>query len=165
MKNIVFTLSIFLSFSLLGQDTINNIKHNIKSIESSITDSVTFSIEELYGVVTDGGGSVKTYLSGKDIVKVKQQVSVSYGRLTTVLVLSEGLPIYIMDREENFDRNETESSWKYDNLNTVYQVELFITDYLNEDYKWIENGERKLSEDGETVDAYFQIVNKVKEKL
>ena len=61
MKNIVFTLSIFLSFSLLGQDTINNIKHNIKSIESSITDSVTFSIEELYGVVTDGGGSVKTY--------------------------------------------------------------------------------------------------------
>ena len=50
-----------------------------------------FDWVELTGIVTDGGGILKVWRAGNQIVKVYEEIGLSYGRISTSIYLQSGV--------------------------------------------------------------------------
>ena len=149
MRKLVLLLyvSIVLNGNVSGQaDIFNQIGSEVAKIDKDTTLSrITEDAEVIYKQAFDGGGYLTVWHRGSEIRKIEQQIGLSYGRLTTTLYLQDSIPIYITEKEENFQREQ--DSIQYGGpLIVVYEVKLFILDWSNDRSGKVETGTRIISE-------------------
>ncbi|WP_452231663.1 hypothetical protein [Lacinutrix sp. MEBiC02595] len=140
---IIFTL---IGFSTFGQENnLDRINNEVKSIESDSTlEETEFDWMELTGITTDGGGILKVWRNEKRICKIVEEIGLSYGRIKTIIYLNNGIPIKIIETEENFGFENGEINYK--ELNEVYRETLNIFDWENDEAEIKRIGKRNLSE-------------------
>ena len=140
---IILTLIGFLTFG--QENNLELIDNEVKSIESDSTLVETeFDWMELTGITTDGGGILKIWRNENQICKVVQEIGLSYGRVKTVIFLSNGLPIKIIETEENFGLKNDELD--YGKLNEVFKATIHVYDWENDESKIEQVGKRVMSE-------------------
>ncbi|MDN4167095.1 hypothetical protein QWY31_16410 [Cytophagales bacterium LB-30] len=137
-----------LYFICHGQDErVSRINNVIRQINKNDKLTITeFDANEVYGQVSDGGGIIKVYSDKKEIIKIEQEIGVSFGRLTTIIYVTAGKPIKIIDREEIFKFKDDQTGWDYTKLTKVFEATIYIFDWDIDDSKVIYNGKRVLSE-------------------
>ena len=107
MKNAFVIILTLIGFLAFGQENnVAQIDRKVKSIESDSTLNETkFDWVELTGITTDGGGILKVCRIEKQICKIVEEIGLSYGRIKTTIYLENGIPIKIIETEENFVKN------------------------------------------------------------
>ena len=103
---------------------------------------------------------VKVWRNEKQICKVVEEIGLSYGRVKTVIFFSKGLPIKIIETEENFGYKNDELD--YGKLNEVFQATIYIYDWENDESKIEIIGKRVMSEGGCTNVDYEPIIKRAK---
>ncbi|WP_243693065.1 hypothetical protein [Tenacibaculum skagerrakense] len=103
-----------------------------------------FDLVKLTETATDGGGILKVWLNEKQICKIVEEIGLSYGRIKTVIYLNNGIPIKIIETEENFGHLNGELNYK--ELNEVFRATIYVFDWENDDSKIERTGKRVLSE-------------------
>lgn len=144
-------LTIFLSglyFCSIGQDA------RTKQIDISVglinsNDKLTLNeidANEVYNQTFDGGGTIKIYSDSDNIFKIEQEIGLSYGRQTTIIYLTNGKPIQIIDREENFKLKDDKTTLDYSKLTQVFEATIYVFNWDKGDSKVNYKGKRVLSE-------------------
>ena len=146
MKNAFVIILTLIGFLAFGQENnVAQIDRKVKSIESDSTLNETkFDWVELTGITTDGGGILKVWRNEKQICKIVEEIGLSYGRIRTIIYLNKGIPIKIIETEENFGHENGELNYK--KLNEVFRATIHIFDWENDESKIIRTGKRVLSE-------------------
>ena len=140
---IILTLIGFLAFG--QENNIDRIDNEVNSIESDTTLVETeFDWAELTGITTDGGGILKVWKNEKQICKIVEEIGLSYGRIMTTIYLNNGIPIKIIETEENF--GHTNDGLNYEELNEVYREIIYVFDWKNDNAKIKRIGKRNMSE-------------------
>tara|TARA_R110000823_G_C15804069_1_gene487485 strand:+ start:350 stop:853 length:504 start_codon:yes stop_codon:yes gene_type:complete len=140
---IILTLLGFLAFG--QENNLERIDNAVNSIELDSTLVLTeFDWTKLTGITTDGGGILKVWRNDNQICKVVQEIGLSYGRVKTVIFLSNGLPIKIIETEENFGHKNDELD--YGKLNEVFKATIHVYDWENDESKIERVGKRVMSE-------------------
>ncbi len=158
---IIFTVIGFLVFGQENNhDRINN---KVKSIESDSTLILTeFDWVQLTGISTDGGGILKIWRNEDHIFKIIQEIGLSYGRIKTTIYLINGIPIKIIETEENFGHNSGELN--YQELNEVFREVIYIFDWENDSAEIKRIGQRNYSEEScsiyDLTESLMEIVEK-----
>ena len=160
MKKAFFIIFTVIGFLAFGQENnLERIDNEVNSIESDSTLEVTeFDWVELTGITTDGGGILKVWRNEYQICKVVQEIGLSYGRIKTVIFLSNGLPIKIIETEENFGRKNDELD--YGKLNEVFKATIHVYDWENDESKIERIGKRVMSEGGCSNFDYEPIIER-----
>ena len=156
---IILTLIGFVTF---GQEIkLDRIDYEVNLIESdsTLTES-EFDWVELTGIVTDGGGILKVWRNKSQIFKIVEEIGLSYGRIKTTIYLESGLPIKIIETEENFGRKNGEIY--YNELNEVFKVTVYVFDWENDESKIERIGTRILSEENCSTFDYEPILERAK---
>ena len=140
---IILTLIGFLTF---GQENkLDRINDEVNSIESDLTLTESeFDWVELTGMTTDGGGTLKVWRNKSQIFKIVEEIGLSYGRIRTMIYLQSGLPIKIIETEENFGQKNDELNFA--ELNEVFKAIIYIFDWETDDSKIERIGKRVMSE-------------------
>jgi len=145
MRNAI--LLIFTTFGLLafGQEyNIDQIENEVKVIETdSALKKTEFDLEE-FGIFRDGGGILKVWHDGKQICKIIQEIGLSYGQIHITIYLFNGIPVKIIEVEENFEL--TSDGLNYEKLNEVYRQITYVFDWYNDNAYSIRTGKRNMSE-------------------
>ncbi len=146
MKKVLVIILSFIGFIAFGQENkLDQINNEVHSIESDSTLILTeFDWVELTEITTDGGGILKIWRNENQIYKIDQEIGLSFGRVRTVIYLKKGIPIKIIETEENFGHKNNELNYK--ELNQVFKVEIYVFDWENDDSEIKRNGKRILSE-------------------
>ncbi|MDO7174244.1 hypothetical protein [Mariniflexile sp. AS56] len=140
---IIFTLIGFLTFG--QENNLDPIDNKVNSIESDSTLTETeFDWVELTGIASDGGGILKVWRNEKKICKIVEEIGLSYGRIRTIIYLKNGIPIKIIETEENFEIKDNELNYK--KLNEVYREIIYVFDWENDSAEIKRIGKRKMSE-------------------
>lgn len=140
---IIFTLIGFLTFG--QENNLDRIDNKVNSIESDSTLAETeFDWVELTGITTDGGGILKVWRNEKEVCKIVEEIGLSYGRIRTIIYLNNGIPIKIIETEENFEIKDNELNYK--KLNDVYREIIYVFDWENDSAEIKRIGKRKMSE-------------------
>lgn len=105
-----------------------------------------FDANGVYNQTFDGGGTIKIYSDKGNISKIEQEIGLSFGRLTTIIYLTNGKPIQIIDREENFKLKDDNTTLDYSKLTRVFEATIYVFNWDNDDSKIINKGKRVLSE-------------------
>jgi len=106
------------------------IKAIVQQIDNTAElDSTVHDWSQLTGVVTDGGAELISWRNNGEVVKVFQQVGLSFGRITTTIYLHDSEPIMAIETEENFGFDD-QGEIDYTSLKLVYQETNF---YYKED--------------------------------
>jgi hypothetical protein len=160
MKNafvIILTLIEFLAF---GQEkNLDQIDNVVKFIESDTTLLETeVDWLELTGITTDGGGFLKVWQNEKQICKIVEEIGLSYGRIRTVIYLNNGIPIKIIETEENLGHDNGELNYK--ELNEVFRATIYVFEWENNDGKIERSGKRVMSEGSCTFFDYEPIIER-----
>ena len=121
-----------------------------------------FNANEVYGKIFDGGGQIQAYLKDGQLIKIEENIGLSYGRVTTIIYLKEGEPIKIIDREENFKIKDDQSGLDYTKLIQVFEASIYVVNWDKDDSKIVRKGERKLSEGVCSNLDYEPLVDRVK---
>jgi hypothetical protein len=140
---IIVTLIKFLAF---GQEkNLDQIDNKVKFIElDSTLVEKKFDWVEQTEITTDGGGILKVWRNEKQICKIVEEIGLSYGRIRTVIYLNDGIPIKIIETEENFGRENGEINYK--ELNEVFRAIIYVFDWENDQSKIERIGKRVLSD-------------------
>ncbi len=140
---IILTLIGFLAF---GQENkLDQIDNEVNSIELDSTLAMTeFDWVELTGITTDGGGILKVWRNDIQICKIVEEIGLSYGRIRTIIYLENGIPIKIIETEENFEK--TNDGLNYSKLEEVFKAIIYVFDWENDESKIIRKGERFYTE-------------------
>ena len=126
---LIFCLIISLSAHAQELDTVA-IKAIVQQIDNTAElDSTVHDWSQLTGVVTDGGAELISWRNNGEVVKVFQQVGLSFGRITTTIYLHDSEPIMAIETEENFGFDD-QGEIDYTSLKMVYQE---INFYYKED--------------------------------
>ena len=146
MKKAFVTILTLIGFLAFGQENnLDRINNEVKSIESDSTLIKTeFDWVELTGITTDGGGILKVWRNEKQICKIVEQIGLAYGRIRTTIYLKNGIPIKILETEENF--GHTNDGLNYEELNEVYREMIYVFDWKNDNAKIKRTGKRNMSE-------------------
>ena len=168
MKNIILT--IFLSglyFSTVGQDERTK---QIDILVGQINKSGRLTLKEfdanrVYNQIFDGGGTIKVYSDKNVISKIEQEIGLSYGRLTTIIYLTNGKPIQIIDREENFKLKDDKSTLDHSNLNQVFEATIYVFNWDKDDSKVTSKGKRVQSEGTCSNFEYEPLIDAVKKLM
>ncbi|WP_226789153.1 hypothetical protein [Polaribacter reichenbachii] len=115
---------------------------------------------ELTGITTDGGGILKVWRNEKQICKIVEKIGLSYGRITTVIYLNNGIPIKIIETEENFGHENGELN--YEKLNEVFRATIYVFDWENDESKIERTGKRVLSEGSCSTFNYEPTIERAK---
>ncbi len=154
-----------IGFATFGQenklDQINNVVNSIES-DSTLTES-EFDWVELTGIATDGGGILKLWRNKSQVFKIIEEIGLSYGRIRTTIFLESGLPIKIVETEENFEHKNGELN--YNELNEVFKATIYILDWENDKSKIERIGKRVLSEGSCSTFDYEPILERVKKTV
>ena len=165
MRKSFTIILICLGFLAVGQE--NNLERIVNEVNSIESDNALLVTEsdwvELTGITTDGGGILKVWRNEKQICKVVQEVGLSYGRVKTVIFFSKGLPIKIIETEENFGYKNDELD--YGKLNEVFQATIYIYDWENDESKIEIIGKRVMSKGGCTNVDYEPIIERAKKSI
>ena len=146
MKKTFLIILTLIGFITFGQENkLDRIENEVSLIEfdSSLTDS-EFDWAKLTGITTDGGGILKVWRNEKQICKIVEEIGLSYGRVRTTIYLSQGLPIKIVETEENFGHKNDELD--YEELNEVFRATIYVHDWENNESKIVRTGKRVMSE-------------------
>ena len=111
----------------------------------------------------DGGGVIQTYSDANSIVKIYEQIGLSYGSVTTIIYFSNGTPIKIIDSEGNFALKEDGKGLDYTKLNEVFKAEIYIFDWEKDSNKTIITGKRNQSEGTCGIFEYEGLIDKAKD--
>ena len=144
-KSFVIILSL-IGFLAFGQENkLSQIDYEVNAIESDSSLTLTeFDWVELTGIITDGGGILKIWKNDKQIYKIVEEIGLSYGRIKTTIYLNNGLPIKIIETEENFRHQNGELNYK--ELNEVFRAYIYVFDWKKDESKIERIGKRVLSE-------------------
>lgn len=145
---LILVLVLFINFTSQGQDSrISRIDEIVKEIDVNTKLTVReFDASEVYGKSLHGEGIIKVYSQVNEILKIEQEIDVSFGRLTTIMYLESVKPIQIIEKEENFKIKEDQSSMDYTILTEVFKATIYILDWETDNSKVIYSGKRVLSE-------------------
>ncbi|WP_303397593.1 hypothetical protein [Zobellia uliginosa] len=127
MINKIFSALILLtSFDALGQDVmLEEINKKVNRIKTDTTLTITISNGSKGNL--DGGYGLKVWHRQNDIVKIEEEIGLSYGRIKTTLYLENLVPIKIIEVEENFSQSPTGLNYK--KLDTVYKCTRYIVNW------------------------------------
>jgi hypothetical protein len=122
MKYLAFVLFLTVSFSSYSQELDSiAIKELVQEINNTQgLDSTYHNWSELTGIHTDGGAELISWRNKGELVKVYQQVGLSFGRLTTIIYLHDDKPIMAIETEENFELDD-QGEIDYRVLKVVFQ--------------------------------------------
>ena len=156
---IILTLIGFVTF---GQENkLDRIENEVNSINSDSTLTKSeFDWTELTGITTDGGGILKVWQNENQICKIVEEIGLSYGCVRTTIYLQNGIPIKIIETEENFGHKNGEIN--YTELNEVFRANIYIFDWENDDGKIERIGKRVLSEGSCSTFDYEPIIERAK---
>lgn len=156
---IILTLIGFVTFGQENKlDRIDNAVNLIES-DSTLTES-EFDWVELTGIVTDGDGILTVWRNKNQICKIIEEIGLSYGRIRTTIYLESGLPIKIIETEENFGQKKGELN--YTELNEVFKATIYVFDWENDESKIERIGKRVLSEGNCSTFDYEPIIERAK---
>ncbi len=156
---IILSLIGFLAFAQENKTSqIDKLVESIKA-DSTLTES-EFDWVELTGIATEGGGILKVWRNRNQIVKVYEEIGLSYGRISTEIYLNNGEPIKIIEIEENF--RFTNHGVEYDELNEVFRAKIYVFDWENNMSKINRIGERNMSEGNCSTFDYEPIIERAK---
>jgi hypothetical protein len=134
--------------TIRAKNNINNldiIDNKVKLIESDSTlIRKVFDWAELTGTTTDGGGILKVWWNKEKILKIVEEIGLSYGQIKTTIYLKNGMPIKIIETEENFGFKNDEIN--YEELNEVYRELIYVFDWENDSAEIKRIGNRNMSE-------------------
>ncbi|MDC8003921.1 hypothetical protein POV27_07645 [Aureisphaera galaxeae] len=162
MKQLLVIISFFIGCVIFGQENkTDSIDHKVRSIESNValTES-KFDWVELTGIATDGGGILKVWKEEDQMYKIYEEIGLSYGRIATTIYLDNGIPIKIIETEENFER--TSNGLNYKVLDEVFKAVIYVVDWDNDESKVEKEGERVMSEGNCSTFEYEPIVERAK---
>src|SRR5690606_15192058 len=156
---IILTLIGFVTF---GQENkLDRIDYEVNIIESDLTLTESeFDLAELTGIVTDGSGILKVWRNKNQICKIVEEIGLSYGRIKTTIYLESGLPIKIIETEENFGQKNSELN--YNELNEVFKATIYVFDWENDESKIERIGKRVLSEGNCSTFDFEPVLERVK---
>lgn len=124
---------------------IKQIDQRIKFIDSQQKLTVRhFDASKVYKQITDGGGDISVFLLDNKIVKIKQEINLSAGRITTIIYLNCDTPIAIIEKEEIFEWPKNASKFNYKKLRRVFWEKIYVSD--GDSFKTITQGKRFQSE-------------------
>ena len=148
MKNFIIALIILKTLIASAQEkTIAQIELEVNSIEANRALTKTeFDWVELTGMTTDGGGILTIWRDKEQIYKIVEEIGLSYGRMKITIYLTRGIPIKIIETEENFEL--TDDGINYSELKEVFKKEVLFFDWELGDAKVKETGKRVMSEGG-----------------
>ncbi len=170
MKKLLLVILMIVSspvigYSLFGQEKREEqINKEVSFIEGNSGLTLTkHDWVELTGIATDGGGVLEITHDGEQIYKVFQEIGLSYGRLRTTLYLNNGIPIKIVESEENFE--QTEGGMDFKKLNEVFKATVYFFDWEKDISEIKTEGKRVMSEGNCSNFDYEPIVNRALEAL
>ncbi|MEZ4995910.1 MAG: hypothetical protein R2824_36185, partial [Saprospiraceae bacterium] len=111
-----------------------------------------------YGRAYDGGGVIKVFFNQQELKKIEEEIGLSFGRVSKIIYIEKGMPIKIIDREENFSWNKENTGWDYSKLNEVFQADIYIFDWDKDDTRIMKKGQRRLSQNTSTVFEYEPLI-------
>ena len=154
-----------IGFVTFGQEIkLDRIESEVNSIESDSSLTVSeFDWNELSGITTDGGGILKVWWNKNQICKVVEEIGLSYGRIRTTIYLESGLPIKVIETEENFGHKNGELNYK--ELNEVFRANIYVFDWENDDGKIERIGKRVLSEGSCSTFDYEPTLERAKKAI
>lgn len=156
---IILTLIGFLAFG--QENNLDRIDNEVKSIESDSTlKKAEYDWVELTGIATDGGGILKVWWNKKQTCKIVEEIGLSYGRIRTIIYLNSGIPIKIIETEENFENQNGELNYK--ELNEVFRATIYVFDWENDESKIERTGKRILSEGSCSTFDYEPTIERAK---
>ncbi|AUC16507.1 hypothetical protein BTO06_15705 [Tenacibaculum sp. SZ-18] len=162
MKNAFVIILTLIGFLAFGQENnVDRIDRKVKFIESDSTLNETeFDWVELTGITTDGGRILKVCRNEKQICKIVEEIGLSYGRIRTIIYLNKGIPIKIIETEENFGHENGELNYK--KLNEVFRATIHIFDWENDESTIVRTGKRVLSEGSCSTFDYESTIERAK---
>jgi hypothetical protein len=161
MKNTLLSILLLGGMvSLYSQsDPIDPIEQIVDQIDNDRTLSVKeVDATEVYGHAVDGGGVIRVYFDQNEIKKIVEEIGLSFGMTTKVIYIEKGMPIKIIDREENFQWSKNKKGWDRTSMNEVFQTEIYIFDWDTDKTRAITKGKRHLSEATSSVFAYEPLI-------
>lgn len=152
---ILISLLFLLQANLMAQsNTSVEIKEKVQQIEQDSTlNEVEKDAYEIYKEAYDGGGYVKVWFDSIAVRKIERQIGLSYGRVTTIIYLEKGIPIKIIEREENFQKDQDSIFIYGTTLSLVFEAEIFVLNWNKDESETKSTGKRVLSEG---TCAYFE---------
>jgi hypothetical protein len=166
-ENLIIILTL-IGFVAFGQENkLDQIKDHVESIESDSTLTLTeFDWVELTGITTDGGGILKVWRNENQIYKIVEQIGLSYGRVSKTIYLKDGVPIKIIDKEENWFYIDDSLKIDYSKgLKEVFKATIYVFDWESDDAKIEQVGERVMSEGTCSTFDYEPIVKSAKKAI
>lgn len=124
-----------------------------------------FNANQVYNKIFDGGGQINVYQKEGQLVKIEENIGLSYGLVTTVIYLHDGHPIKIIDREENYKTKDDQSGFDYTKLTQVFEAIIYVVNWDNDDSRILKKGERKFSEGVCSNLDYEPLVDRVNKLL
>jgi hypothetical protein len=163
ITNVAILTICLTSYCFAQTDLVATIDSQARQIDSNKSLTIkTFDANEVYETVFDGGGEINVYLKSGQPVKVEQNIGLSYGRLTTIIYLKDGLPTKVIEREENFKTKDDQSGLDYTKLNQVFEATVYFTNWDKDESKVLKKGKRKFSEGECSNLAYEPLVRRAK---
>ena len=143
------------------QNSIEWINEKVTEIENNTTlHQAEYDLGELTGITTDGGGILKVWRNDNQILKIHEEVGLSYGRITNIIYLDSELPIKVIETEENFGSENGEIN--YSALNEVFKGIIYVFDWEKDESKIERIGKRVLSEGNCSTFDYEPIIERAK---
>lgn len=136
-----------ISFTAHAQDSkLNQIKKQVNFIDNN--ESLTefeYDWTKISGVALDGGGILKVWKDNNhQIHKIYRELGLSYGRTKTTFYLKDGIPIKIVEIEENFGHANQEINCQ--ELHEVFRVDIYVYDWEMCESKIERKGKRVMTE-------------------
>ncbi|WP_405207155.1 hypothetical protein [Aquimarina sp. LLG6339-5] len=165
MKKIFTSILFLIGLLTFGQkNNPEQIDLKVNSIDSNSELTITeFDWVELTGMTTDGGGILKVWRNNNNIHKVVQEIGLSYGRIRTTIYLTNGVPIKVIETEENFER--TDDGLNYSKLNQVFKQEFFVFNWEMGEGEYEKTGKRVMSEGGCSHFDYEPIIERAEKAI
>jgi hypothetical protein len=161
MKQIMaISILLLLTITVTGQaDSLDLIQKIADKIDNDTNLVVKeFDATKVYNQAFDGGGTIKLYSDGNGLRKIKQEIGVSFGRLTTIVYFENGRPIKLIEKEENFKWLEDQTGWDYTALHQIFQADIYVFDWETDKNRTIIEGKRNLSEGSCVIFEYEPLI-------
>ncbi|CAM1357727.1 hypothetical protein [Tenacibaculum halocynthiae] len=154
-----------IGFVTFGQENkLDGIKSEVNSIDSDSTLTKSeFDWKKLTGITTDGGRILKVWRNENQICKIVEEIGLSYGRVKTTIYLQNGLPIKIIETEENFGHKNGELN--YNELNEVFRAYIYVFNWENDEGKIERIGKKVFSEGSCSTFDYEPILERAKKTI
>ena len=146
---------LWIASATYGQsDPVDLIDADVKAIDSNSELTIDeFDAAKVYEHAFDGGGEIEIYQLNGQIQKIHEQIGLSFGRITTIIYLENSEPILIIDREENFKRNDN-GSFDYSTLDKVFEAQIYVSN--GNPIKTNQEGDRVMTDKNTGLNQYRQ---------